>query len=74
MIGVDFDGIAPMDAVGDGHREKENRMSGEFRKAGGRIEKEKMMVVKLLELHDPRFDDALAIAESLTCGAKIGFG
>lgn len=31
------------------------------------------MIVELFELHDFRFDDALAVAEGLTSGAKIGF-
>ena len=74
VVGVDFDGVAPMDAVGDSHREEENGMTGEFGEAGGGVEEEKIMVVELLELHDLRFDEALAVAESLASGAKVGFG
>lgn len=74
VVGVDFDGVAPMDAVGDGHREEENGMAGEFGEARGGVEEEEIMVVELFKLHDLRFDEALAVAESLASGAKVGFG
>lgn len=35
MVGVDFDGVAPVNAVGDGHGEEENGVAGELREAGG---------------------------------------
>lgn len=73
VVGVDFDGIAPMNAVGDGHGKEEDGMAGEFRKSGSGVKKEEMMIIELFELHDFRFDDALAVAQGLTSGAKIGF-
>lgn len=30
------------------------------------------MIVELLKFHDARFDDALAVAQSLASGAEIG--
>lgn len=72
MVGVDFDGIAPVDAVGDGHRKEEDRMTGEFGKTGSRVKKEQVMIIELLEFHDAGFDDALAVAQGLASGAKIG--
>lgn len=74
MISIDFDGVAPVDAVGDSHGEKEDGMTGEFGKAGSGIEKEKMVVVELFKLHDFRLDEALAVAEGLASSAKVGFG
>ena len=52
MVGVDFDGIAPMNAVGDSHGKEEDGMAGEFRKSGSGVEKEEMVIIELFELHD----------------------
>lgn len=74
MVGVDLDGVAPMNAVGDGHRKEEDGMTGELGEAGSGVKKEQMMIIELLELHDTGFDETLAIAQGLMGGAKIGLG
>lgn len=33
MVGVDLDGVTPVDAVGDGHGEEEHGVAGEFGEA-----------------------------------------
>lgn len=74
VVGVDLDGITPMDAVGDGHGKEKDGVAGEFGETGSGIKKEEVMVVELFELHDFGFDEALAVAESLARGAKVGLG
>ena len=37
VVSVDFDGVAPVNAVGNGHGKEEDGMAGEFREAGSGI-------------------------------------
>lgn len=73
MVGIDFDRVAPVDAVGDGHGEEKYGVAGEFGETGSGVEEEQVMIVELLKLHDFGFNHALAVAQSLTSGAKVGF-
>ncbi len=49
VVGVDLDGVAPMNAVGDGHRKRgrNDRRAWRSRKWS---QKEQMMIIELLEL------------------------
>ena len=71
-----FDAETAMDAVGDSEGIKKDRVSGDFGKVFGRIKKEEVVIVGLLEFHNFGFDTTLTTAEGLAhdaCGA-FAFG
>ncbi len=76
IVSVVFDAETAMDAVGDSEGIKKDRVSGDFGKVFGRIKKEEVVIVGLLEFHNFGFDTTLTTAEGLAhdaCGA-FAFG
>lgn len=73
IVSVVFDAETAMDAVGDSESIKKDRVSGDFGKVFGRIKKEEVVIVGLLEFHNFGFDTTLTTAEGLAHDARGAF-
>lgn len=66
IVGIVFDAVATMDAIGDSEGIKKNRVASELGEVFGRIVNEKVTVIGMLKIHYRSFDETLAAPDGLS--------